>query len=199
MSYKVTTYAVVILAAGRSSRLGRPKQLLAYRDKTLLQHSIDNAAQINAETVIVVLGSNKELIEDQIDTKGIQIIGNLNWDSGIASSIICGIDHLNSISPEIDALILMVCDQPYADSHILNNLLTEQKETGKAIIACAYDGIAGTPALFHRTLFQELLSLEGDTGAKKLFEKYKSLASFIPFKTGGIDIDTTEDYKNLSK
>lgn len=197
--FKVTSYAIIILAAGSSSRLGSPKQLLTYKDKTLLQNSIDSAKQIGSGKVIVVLGSNKELIENEINDEGIILIQNQNWASGIASSIKAGIEALKVSSPDIDAIILMVCDQPFADAKTLKALLVKQVESGKAIVGCRYENTTGTPALFHSSLFPELLSLEGDSGAKKLFEKYNEIASFVSFKNGGIDIDTSEDYKNLLK
>ncbi|SKB27308.1 nucleotidyltransferase family protein [Daejeonella lutea] len=197
--YTIKSYAVIILAAGSSSRLGRPKQLLAYRGKTLLQHAIDSAKATKAKQTLVVLGAVKELINNQIDDKGIVRVDNPNWQSGLASSIKAGINALNSNSPNLDAAILMVCDQPFADATILISLLAKQAETGDAIVGCSYDDTKGIPALFHSSLFTDLLSLEGDAGAKKLFDKYKEVSSFVSFKQGGIDIDTSEDYKNLAK
>lgn len=195
----VKNYAVIILAAGRSSRLGSPKQLLPYHGKTLLQHSIDNAKEIGSNQVVVVLGSGKELIENKINSEGIMIVENSHWESGIASSIKIGINTLTKILPNIDAAIVMACDQPFADSKILKKLLLKQIESGKAIIGCSYDNTKGIPALFHSSLFPELISLQGDIGAKKLFEKYQDVTSFVPFTDGSIDIDTLEDYKKLPK
>jgi molybdenum cofactor cytidylyltransferase len=195
----VRSYAVIVLAAGRSSRLGSPKQLLPYQGKTLLQHSIDSAKEIGSNQVIVVLGSGKELIENKINDDGILIVENSNWESGIASSIKAGINALTDILPDIDSAILITCDQPFVDAEILKTLILEQIESGKAIVGCSYDNTKGIPALFHCSLFPELLSLVGDNGAKKLFEKYKEVATFVSFNAGSIDIDTSEDYKNLPK
>ncbi|MBC7759333.1 MAG: nucleotidyltransferase family protein [Phormidesmis sp. FL-bin-119] len=199
MHFKVESFAVIILAAGNSSRLGSPKQLLPYAEKTLLQHAIDNAKESRANHVIVVLGSRKPLIENKIDHDEIIVVENLNWGSGIASSIKAGVNALKEIPTETDGVILMVCDQPFANAEILKRLVHEQARSGKAIVGCSYQNTKGIPALFHKSTFSKLLSLEGDTGAKKLFEKYKEEASFISFQDGGIDIDTTEDYKNLTK
>ncbi len=198
MRYNVNEYAVIILAAGRSSRLGSPKQLLTYRNKTLLQTAINSAKQITDDQIIVVLGANKELIRPQIEDKGILITENVSWENGISSSIKSGLNALTAL-PETDAIILMVCDQPFADSAILQKLIDVQRETGKAIIGCSYEGTHGTPALFHSSLFPDLMDLEGDSGAKKLFEKYQSQSFFVSFAKGGIDIDTTEDYEKLPK
>lgn len=197
--FTVQSCAVIILAAGDSSRLGRPKQLLTYTEKPLLQIAIDNAKEIEPDLVMVVLGSNMQLIESQINTDGTIIVENPNWENGLASSIKSGLNALTKISSNIDAIILMVCDQPFVDSKILKALLHEQARTGHAIVGCKYDDTKGIPALFHKSVFPKLLCLEGDTGAKKLFEEYKEVASFVSFKDGGIDIDTSEDYKNLTK
>jgi molybdenum cofactor cytidylyltransferase len=197
--FSIKSYGIVILAAGSSSRLGRPKQLLAYKGKTLLQHAIDSAKETDARHILVVLGSGKELIENQIDDHEIHSLENPDWQSGLASSIAAGIKELKVVSPNIDAVLLMVCDQPFADASVLKSLVTKQTESGNAIVGCTYDDTKGIPALFHSSFFAELLALQGDTGAKKLFDKYKEVTSFVSFTDGGIDIDTSEDYKNLPK
>lgn len=197
--YNLENYSVIILAAGRSSRLGQAKQLLAYKGKTLLQHAIDSARQIHPDCITVVLGANKELILDQIKLDDVSVVENPNWESGIASSIKAGLNALARSHPASDGLLIMVCDQPFADSSVLQKLIDAQKETGKAIIGCSYDGTHGTPAFFHSSLFPDLLELTGDSGAKKLFEKYQNQSSFVSFDKGSIDIDTSEDYQNLPK
>src|SRR3569623_918559 len=103
--------AVVILAAGRSNRLGRQKQLLRYQNKTLLQHAIDTAKQ-SVQSVIVVLGNNADNILKETVISGTQVVINNNWQSGIASAIRCGIQSVQTLDFVADAAILMVCDQP---------------------------------------------------------------------------------------
>jgi molybdenum cofactor cytidylyltransferase len=198
-TYIINTYSVIILAAGQSSRLGQPKQLLSYKGKTLLQHSIENALRIEAQSVLVVLGASKDLIRKEITYPNISIVENPEWDSGIASSIKSGLRALRNTSPESDAILLMVCDQPFIDSGVLQRLLHAQKNTGRAIVGSSYDSTYGIPALFHSSLFPELMELSGDTGAKKLFDKYRTQSFFVPFHNGGIDIDTEEDYEKLGK
>lgn len=197
--FKIESYSIIILAAGGSSRLGSPKQLLPYSGKALLQKAIDNAKKCEPDQVIVVLGSRKQLIENEINHDGVIIVENQDWESGIASSIRTGINELKNISVNTDAAFLMACDQPFADENILQALIQEQARSGNAIVGSSYDNTKGIPALFHKNLFSDLLALEGDSGAKKLFEKYKELTSFVSFQKGGIDIDTSEDYKNLTK
>jgi molybdenum cofactor cytidylyltransferase len=191
--------AVIILAAGRSARLGSPKQLLSYRGKTLLQHSIDTALESQASPVIVVLGSGKETIEKELDLTQIYILENTSWESGMASSISCGINNLQIITPESEAVILMVCDQPYVNATLLNDLINKHKESGQSIVASSYDDTLGTPALFHKSLFSELSALQGESGAKSLLKKYNLQTGSVSFNQGSIDIDTRENYRNLPK
>jgi len=198
-SNAVKSCAAIILAAGQSSRLGKPKQLLKYQGKTLLQHAIHTAKQSKVQSVIVVLGSNSDLVSNDIDSSGIHLVINNDWQSGIASAICCGIQSLRRLDSNVDAVILMVCDQPFVSPDILHSLVQKQKETGKLIIASQYDDTIGTPALFHKELFMELIALEGDSGAKKIMMQHSNLLATISFPKGSIDIDTIDDYKALGE
>ncbi len=189
--------AVIILAAGRSARLGRPKQLLPYQGKSLLVHAVDIAKDSEAGPVIVVLGAGASELEKLIDEKNLHIVENKEWQEGIASSIRCGLNTLKRVALLSDAVILMVCDQPHIDTTIINELIDTQKKTGKPIVASRYGNTTGTPVLFFKSLFAELLELEGDKGAKKLIDKYPAELATISFPLGEIDIDTEEDYQAL--
>jgi molybdenum cofactor cytidylyltransferase len=197
--YEVSNCAVIILAAGQSSRLGQPKQLLKYQGKTFLQHAIDTAKQSSVKATIIVLGSGIEQILDIIETDGLYVVQNDDWQSGIASSISYGVKSLQDINPEPDVVILMTCDQPFVSPGLLNELIAKQKETGKLIIASQYDDTIGIPALFHKSLFEQLTALKGDSGAKKLIHQNKDDVITIPFPEGSIDIDTLGDYEALKK
>jgi len=192
----VKNCAVVILAAGQSSRLGQPKQLLKYQNKTLLQHAIDTAKQSSVRSIIVVLGSNAEVILNETDKSDIQVVKNDDWESGIASTIRSGIQVLQT---NTDAAILMVCDQPFVTPDLLNSLIEKQKETSKSIIASQYGETIGTPVLFRKQFFSELMVLKGDAGAKKIMLRHPDLVETVSFPQGGIDIDTIDDYKALEE
>lgn len=197
--YKVSNCGVILLAAGQSSRLGQPKQLLVYQGKTLLQHAIDMVKLSPAKPIVVVLGSGIESILHTIDTTGLHIVENDDWQSGIGSSISYGVKSLQGFHPVPDAVILMTCDQPFVSPGLLNELIAKQKETGAPIVASQYDETIGTPALFHLTLFGQLATLKGDSGAKKLIYQNKDDVVAVPFSQGGIDIDTLADYQALKK
>ncbi|NQV74672.1 MAG: nucleotidyltransferase family protein [Bacteroidetes bacterium] len=152
-----------------------------------------------ASLIIVVLGSAKDTIEKELKQSQILILENSSWESGMASSISCGINNLKIIAPESEAAILMVCDQPFVNATLLNDLINKHKESGQSIVASSYADTLGTPALFHKSLFSELSALEGESGAKSLIKKYNQQTGFVSFDQGSIDIDTRENYKNLPK
>jgi molybdenum cofactor cytidylyltransferase len=190
---------IIILAAGTSARMGSSKQLLSYRGKSLLQHSIDTALDSLAEQVIVVLGARKEIIEQELDQSNIQLIENPLWESGMASSIKVGLQKLKKILPEADGAIFMVCDQPFVNAELLNKLIEKHIISGKNIVASKYADTLGTPTLFHYSFFDELSKLKGDIGAKSLIKNYKNQTESVEFQLGSIDIDTRENYLNLPK
>lgn len=197
--YSVTNCAVIVLAAGGSTRLGRPKQLLSYNGTSLLQHTIDAARQSTILSIIVVLGSDHESINKNIDVTGLHVVRNDNWQTGMASSIICGIKSLERIAPGVDGAILMACDQPFINAALLDDLLLVQKASNKPIVASRYKDTIGIPALFHKEFFGQLLDLEGDKGAKKLMNQSADCCATVPFPLGSIDIDTLDDYEALLK
>ena len=185
---------VVILAAGSSSRLGKPKQNLVYQGRTLLQKAVETAVASVCKPIIVVLGANAENIKPTIQKKEITILYNADWAEGMASSVRCGIEELKKSSPDVSSVILMLCDQPFADTGLLNAMVEKQLKLSPGIVACGYNDTIGVPVLFENKYFDELLLLKGQEGAKKLLLKYKGLVSSIPFALGSVDIDTVEDH-----
>ncbi len=190
--------AIIILAAGSSGRMGRPKQLLPYKGKSLLENAVDTANDTFADPVVAVLGANAALLEKEIGEKKIHIVENKDWKEGMASSIRCGVNTLLHIAPASDAVILMVCDQPFVSASLLNELITAQKVSGKLIITSQYKNAVGPPVLFHKTIFPQLVGLEGDAGAKKIVERYAGDTAAVLFEKGSIDIDTEEEYNALN-
>ena len=188
---------IIILAAGASTRLGRPKQLLAYNNKTLLQHTIDAAVNTGSQAIVVVLGHSAEIIKNEITDKKIEIVINSLWREGMASSIRTGLSTLMQLQPDLKDVILLVSDQPFVTSELLTALENQRTKTGKDIITSYYNEQPGVPALFSSKFFPELLQLEGTQGAKKLFTKHKESVLSIPFLLGNIDIDTIKDYEDL--
>ena len=190
---------IIILAAGTSSRLGSPKQLLEYNGTTLLQHTIETALASLAQRVVVVLGAHAAAIQPAAQHPALYYIVNHQWQEGIASSIRAGLQYLLEQQPAPQNGLLMVCDQPHISTELLDKLVTLQKSTGKAIVASEYAGTVGIPAIFNRKLFPQLLALKGDAGAKKLVAEKKDEVVTLSFPLGTIDIDTAADYQQLQK
>ena len=188
---------IIILAAGSSSRIGQPKQQLVYQQQTLLQRSIGAAKGVNAHALIVVLGANNQGILNDVDSKHLDIVINPDWEQGMSSSIKAGITALQTLYPNVNGVLLMLCDQPFVDTELLIKLIQAQPPTDDAIVACMYQDTIGVPVVFGKGWFMELQGLQGEEGAKKLLLSYEDKVVTVPFEKGSIDIDTPEDYKRL--
>ena len=188
--------AAIILAAGESSRLGFAKQTLLYKGKTLLELAMEAALKSKCSPVVVVLGANADKIAPGINDTSITILQNSDWQEGMASSIRMAMIHIQN-NVAIDSAVVMLCDQPFVNRALIDSLIYQQQKTGSAIVACAYKDTVGVPVLFKRSLFSELLTLQGQEGAKKIIAKYRNILATIPFEKGGIDIDTLSDYEDL--
>ena len=188
--------AIIILAAGKSSRFGRPKQTLFYNGKSLLQHVADEALKATLHPVVIITGANEEKVLEKIDPSGLTIVHNEFWDEGMATGISKGIDKLENMEV-IKSVIISVCDQPFLSSDILRQLIDKKQHTGKGIIAAAYAGTVGVPVLFDKKYFKALKELEKGEGAKKLIHLFPEDLASIDFQAGSIDIDTEEDYNLL--
>jgi molybdenum cofactor cytidylyltransferase len=197
MNIKISNIAIIILAAGTSSRLGSPKQLLSYKGKNLLRHTVDEALETGCASVFVVLGANSELLRKELKDKPVSIVENTGWQEGMASSIRYGLETITKTILRPNSIIFMVCDQPYVSSSLLLSLMKKKNETGMPIVASSYEDKTGTPALFHRSLFPALMELTGDKGARKLIADNPGKVATVPFPEGITDIDTKEDYEKL--
>ena len=187
---------ILILAAGSSSRLGEPKQLLKFNGKTLLRNVVEEAIKVS-DFVIVVTGSIHSQISKEIEDLKVKIIENINWNKGIGSSIKIGIIQLLNEFLEVKNIIISVCDQPFLETSVFLDLIQMQKDSQKGIVASKYSDTLGTPVLFTETYFKELSELSGQEGAKKVLQKFKDDIAEINFEKGAIDIDTASDYQKL--
>ena len=189
---------IIVLAAGPSSRMEQPKQLLVYNNQSLLEHIIDEAKK-SLMPVVVVLGANEGEIKKDIKNQKAVMVINENWQSGMSSSINAGLKKALAMYKEMQNCILAVCDQPFVSSALFAELISQKIKTGKKIIACSYDHTLGTPCLFDKKYFDELMNLEGSHGAKKLLQKYAGNVASVSFEKGKIDVDTKKDYEELLK
>ena len=186
----------LILAAGGSSRLGRPKQLVNANGKSLLEKVIDNSLKTDLQQVYVVLGANLDQVEPSINHLPVSIIKNERWQEGIGSSISCGIRTIQR-EGNYDAVLIMLCDQLHINPHHLQALIHAYLHKKASIIATTYGDQTGVPALFEQQYFTHLQKLSGDIGAKKILHQYAGSLHPIPFEQAIIDVDTPEDLKKL--
>ena len=188
---------VILLAAGSSSRLGRPKQLINYQGKTLIQKAIEAAQDSAADDLVVVLGSRSDLIQTGIESKEVPVLVHAHWEEGMSSSMQCGLRHLLETS-QVEQVILMLCDQPYVSQGLLDQLMDRKKSSRKGIVASSYAGTVGVPALFDQDYFPELLALKGTEGAKKVILNHQADTFIVDFPLGAIDLDTEEDVQKFT-
>jgi len=188
---------LVILAAGASTRMGRPKQLLLYQERSFLCHVVETAVASICQPIVVVLGAHAEQLKHEVSQLPVQVVENARWAEGMSSSIRAGILSLCAVPEKIEAAVLMLCDQPFVSPQIINQLVEAYHFTGKPIVASAYAETLGVPALFSSTLFSELMTLTEAEGAKKIIMKYTHEVLSVPFPEGVIDIDTPKDYEQL--
>jgi len=197
MNYTIEQCGIIILAAGESKRLGNPKQLLSFEGNTLLVRVAATASASGLYPVMAVLGANAEKIKSALNIPGIQVVNNDNWQEGMASSIRKGLTTMMELFPQVDGVVLLVCDQPYLHHGLIKTLIEAQRNAGLPAAAASYGEKLGTPALFHKHLFPELMSLSGDTGARKMLERNRENVVEVEFERGIVDIDTQEDYERL--
>ncbi len=200
MSLNSSNIAVVILAAGSSSRMGKPKQLLKWGSETLISHAIQKALKLNTDEVIVVLGANYELIREEIKHFPITILNNKDWKFGLGKSIAFSVDYLLGKETKIDGVLIKLVDQPFIAVAYLNELILNFSTENKKIIATLYDNKKlGVPAIFDKTYFKKLSYLNDDYGAKNMMKENKSeIKALIP-SVKNVDLDSKEDYEKLLK
>lgn len=188
---------IIILAAGASRRMKKPKQLLEYNGETFIRRAVETASQSNFQPVIVVLGAHFDEIKKEIENFECLIARSESWQSGMASSIRAGIEKLLAIAPQASAVVISLCDQPLIESRHFSRLTEAFHQTKKPIVASRYRETAGVPALFAREFFTELLKLEGDRGAREIIRNYPDAVEKVPISEAAVDIDTEEDFKKL--
>jgi CTP:molybdopterin cytidylyltransferase MocA len=181
--------AAVLLAAGGSSRLGRPKQLLEWRDEPLVRHAARAALDAGVDELIVVAGADRAAIDDALDGLALRVVTNPSWTDGIGSSIACGVR-----AADADAVLLLLSDQPAIDSKLLRQLV-DAGRAGHEMVACRYAGGLGVPALFAgKQTLACLVELDGDRGARALLARDPSSVFAIPAEQAAFDVDDERDW-----
>jgi molybdenum cofactor cytidylyltransferase len=191
---------ILILAAGPSHRFGKPKQLLEFKGKTLVENAIEKAIKSNVGPVIVVTGANYSRIERIIKKNdSVMRIHNAAWNKGLSSSIRKGLNFARKTYPNLYGILVMLSDQPLITYEYIVDMVRSHYAYGKKIIASGYGGSYGVPVFFHKTIFGYLDKISENEGAKTVISKLKQDVHVIPNPDAEFDIDTPDDYKRLLK
>ena len=156
----------ILLAAGGSSRLGQPKQLILFKNELLINYIIDQIERGGISDIRIILGNRFSEIKENIKEKRFEIIQNPNWEEGISSSIKCG---LGNLKPDTEAVIIFIIDQPFLKPDLISEILQKFNTSKANIIAACVSGQIVHPVLYRKEMFAKLLELKGDVGGKAIF------------------------------
>ena len=187
---------VVVLAAGASTRMGRPKQLLFYNGQTLVRRAVEVAVASVCKPVVVVLGANAVSVGKELEVPVI-VTRNREWETGLSSSVRAGLEALLAADKTIAGVVMMLCDQPFVTAELIDRLVECRRNPGQSIVATDYLGTLGVPALFAREHFSELAALTGDQGARRIIQNHAADTATVLFTGAAIDVDTPNDYHAL--
>ncbi len=189
--------ACILLAAGGSTRLGAPKQLLEYGGRTLLRRAVATAVASRCRPVVVVLGSGVETLRAELAGLDVRIVVNADWERGMGGSVRLGVAALID-DPEVDGVLLALCDQPLVEAASLERLLQAWNAgRPRTIAAASYDETVGVPAVFGREHFAALAALPDAAGAKPILQRHVDHVTAVPMPEAATDIDTREQYQAL--
>jgi molybdenum cofactor cytidylyltransferase len=189
--------ALLILAAGESKRMSGIKQLLPWKNTSLLGHTIEQALQSKGDQVYVVLGAHANKIAPTIAHYNIQTIENTNWKNGLGNSIAAGVQYIKENQDHYDAILITLADQPLIDAAYYNELIAAYSQKEAKIIASETNSKPSVPALFDALYFDKLSQLHQDQGAKEILVNAQKEVYRLPATANLIDLDTPSDYEQL--
>lgn len=185
----------IVLAAGESRRMGKPKPLLRFGEKTFLEQIISVLRLSDVDRITVVLGADARTIQRSIDLSGTDIVINKDYRKGQLSSLIAGLKNAPS---QTDAILVCLVDNPFITATIVNRIVATFRETNSPIVVPVFNGKRGHPVLFSRSLFKELINAPAEEGARHVVYSNEDKVVEIRTSDGNIvvGIDTPEDYRS---
>jgi molybdenum cofactor cytidylyltransferase len=187
---------VLVLAAGASTRLGQPKQLVQVGGRPALHIALSNAVAVAGNAVTVVTGANASQLTYLLAHSPASSVVNRQWEEGIASSLRCG---LAVVPASADAVMVVLGDQVCVTSDDLKRLVAAWNRQENDIAAATYERHVGVPAIFPRWCFSELAALRGDEGARRILQRNSDRVVHVPMSNAGFDLDTPEDLAALTQ
>jgi len=194
MASRMTHTSAVILAAGGSSRMGEPKQLLRVNGEPLIRRAVQTALDSICKSVIVVLGAEASRVRDALAGLAVQTVENKAWADGMGTSIHAGVEAVG----DADGLVLMLADQPLVSSETINRLVLTHQAANRPIVASQYAGTVGVPVYFAREYFPHLLALRPEQGCKGLILAHPDQTIRLACPEAEADIDTPQDFERIS-
>lgn len=188
----------IVLAAGASTRMGQPKQLLPVAGQPMVRRVTEAVCTGGLEQVVVVLGAHADAVAAALERLPVEMVINSAWREGMSTSVRAGIGALR---PEIDAALLVLADQPGLRPELLRSLVARYRASGALIVAPYYGGRRGNPVLFDRALFAELETVEGDRGGRAIMARHEADLEQVEVEDPAVvsDVDTPEDYEVCAK
>ena len=179
--------------------MGRLKQLLTYRGRTLVQHAVEQAREAALDPIIVVVGAGANEVQTSVSTLPVEIAVNEDWPSGMGSSLAIGMRRLQEIRPDIDAVAILLADQPHVHAEHLHAMRSLLEHEAAPIVAAHYNDMLGVPAFFKREMFAILTTLPPESGARYLLRGAEHKMHAFALEEAATDIDTPEDFANLQR
>jgi len=188
----------VVLAAGKSTRMGEPKQLLCLDGKPLLERTLENLRNATVSDIVVVLGSAADTIRQQITFGEVRVVENAEYELGMASSLRVG---LAALSATTDAALIVLADQPFVRHETLDRIIAQYQHSSAQIVIPMYQGFRGNPVLLDRSVFHEVMALSGDIGCRAIFGDHQDGIVKVAVDDIGIllDIDSKDDLAKLHR
>jgi CTP:molybdopterin cytidylyltransferase MocA len=187
--------AAILLAAGGSSRLGRPKQLVVFEGETLIRRAARTLVEGGCSPVIAVLGAEVSGCETELEAMPVDVVINRDWASGMSSSLRVGIERLQESSPGALGALISLCDQPFVTRHDIGRLIEAYFGSDARITAAKYSGQLGVPAIFPKSHFADLMNIQGDRGARGILAMHEAEVVPVGMENARVDIDTDDDLR----
>ena len=188
--------SAVVLAAGKSTRMGQPKQLLLWNGKPLLEHALANLRNVKLNEIVVVVGCGADAVRKQVDLHDIKVVENRDYELGMGRSLGVGV---SAVAEATDAALIVLADQPFVRPETYRQLIGQYRQSDAQVIIPTYRGFRGNPVLLDRAVFSEVMALNGDVGCRAIFGKHSDGITKVAVDDIGIllDIDTHDDLNRL--
>lgn len=189
--------AAVVLAAGKSARMGKPKQTLLVEGEPMLQRVLRTLRESKVDSVVVVLGAGAGEIRGQMSFEGEKVVVNRSYDLGMGESLKRG---LGAVGRNAEAALVVLADQPFVSSATIDRLVDAYHGSKAPVVAPVYHGLRGNPVLFDRRLFPRIMDVRGDVGAKSVVEEHRDEMLEVEVDDRGVvvDLDTPSDYSKAT-